>query len=298
MKDDRATQAVRAQVDAMGGDVFDIGVFDPTYRNKEGQEDGRMLLRTFDRDTLFKSMGWLKAQNMAGHHIYIRPAGEHSLTLLDDLKGETLDKMIASGFTPAVVVETSPGNYQAWLQHGEKLDKATSTAAARVCAEKWGADMGSADWRHFGRLAGFTNRKPKYQQANGLYPFVRLCEATGQGYDQAGVVVGQARSNVEAEKAEAQKRAAAFANRPAGALREGNTKTIEAFRNDPRYGGDQTRVDLAYAVYAVSHGVHPANIYDALASRDLSHKGSANRQADYIERTIKKAVENVRGPGR
>lgn len=56
MKDDRATQTVRAQVDAMGGDVFDIGVFDPTYRNKEGQEDGRMLLRTFDRDTLFKSI--------------------------------------------------------------------------------------------------------------------------------------------------------------------------------------------------------------------------------------------------
>ena len=34
-----------------------------------------------------------------------------------------------------------------------------------------------------------------------------------------------------------------------------NLKSIEDFRAKPIYGGDQTRVDLAYAVYALAHGV-------------------------------------------
>lgn len=80
--------------------------------------------------------------------------------------------MNAEGFEPAVIVETSPGNFQTWLNHGRVLSTAESTAAARALAEKFGGDKGAADWRHFGRLAGLTNRKPKYQASNGRYPFV------------------------------------------------------------------------------------------------------------------------------
>ena len=94
--------------------------------------------------------------------------------------------MKGSGFDPAVIVETSPGNYQAWLKHPERLGKEVGTAAARALAEKFGGDRGAADWRHFGRLAGFTNRKAKYLDAStGLYPFVRLIEAGGEVYPEA-----------------------------------------------------------------------------------------------------------------
>jgi hypothetical protein len=75
-------------------------------------------------------------------------------------------------------------------------------------------------------------------------------------------------------------------------------KGIEAFRADARYGGDGTRVDLAYAVYAVAHGAAVEEVRAALGSRDLSHKGGAKRQSDYIERTVRKAlvsVEQARG---
>ena len=41
----------------------------------------------------------------------------------------------------------------------------------------------------------------------------------------------------------------------AGACAVRNLKSIEDFRAKPIYGGDQTRVDLAYAVYALAHGV-------------------------------------------
>ena len=65
--------------------------------------------------------------------------------------------MKEGGFTPAVLVETSPGNLQAWMNHGELLPKELSTRAARGLAQRFGGDQGAADWCHFGRLSGFAN---------------------------------------------------------------------------------------------------------------------------------------------
>ena len=46
---------------------------------------------------------------------------------------------------------------------------------------------------------------------------------------------------------------------------------------------------MAYAIYALSHGVDEDAVRAAIASRDLAHKGTEKRQAEYIERTIQKA---------
>ena len=56
------------------------------------------------------------------------------------------------------------------------------------------------------------------------------------------------------------------------------------------YAGDGTRIDLAYAIYAISHGAPESQVEAAIRSRDLSHKGGDKRQAEYVERTIKKAL--------
>ncbi len=94
--------------------------------------------------------------------------------------------MKRAGFAPAVVVETSPANFQAWLKHPEKLSKEIGTAAARALARRFGGDPGAADWRHFGRLSGFTNKKPAYRDpATGLHPFVKLIEDDGGTYTEA-----------------------------------------------------------------------------------------------------------------
>ena len=67
-------------------------------------------------------------------------------------------------------------------------------------------------------------------------------------------------------------------------------RSIDAFRADARYGGDGSRIDLAYAIYAFSRGVSEGQVELAIASRDLSHKGAESRQKDYIARTIRKAL--------
>lgn len=295
-KPDFTKIAVQKQVEAMGCSTFEVGMFNPQYQDKQDEIGERMELRTWSKDILLKdeTIGHLKFKNMKGFNIYIRPAGEHGLTLVDDLKDTTVDKMKATGFQPAVVVETSPNNYQAWLKHGQVLPKDVSTAVARLCAERFDADHGSADWRHFGRLAGFTNRKPKYQMESGHYPFVKLREHSGQEYDRRKELIQQAKDLITQKRATEQKRREAWQNRQVTQKRQG-LKTIDDFRRDSRYGGDNTRIDLAYATYAVSHGVPSHEIEAALASRDLSHKGSPKRQHEYIDRTIGKATERARG---
>jgi hypothetical protein len=76
-----------------------------------------------------------------------------------------------------------------------------------------------------------------------------------------------------------------------------NLKSIVDFRTRHNYAGDQTRIDLAYAVYALAHGRPESEVRHALATRDLQHKGNRNRQQEHIDRTIKKAWEPIRGAG-
>lgn len=275
---------VRQQVGAMGSELFEIGLFKPDAAPGESV----MIPRVWDAETVIKSVPWLRHQNCEGRNIYIRPQGEHDLSMVDDLTADAVSAMGETGFNPAVIVETSPGNYQVWLKHSERLSKEVSTAAARALAEKFGGDRGAADWRHFGRLAGFTNRKLKYLDAStGLYPFVRLIEAGGGVYPDSKRFLAGVKSGVELRRTERRQRA------KVETIRSQDLKSIDVFREDGRYGGDGTRVDLAYAIYALSHGASAEAVETAIRSRDLSHKGNERRQNGYVERTIKKALATI-----
>ena len=105
--------------------------------------------------------------------------------------------MTDAGFQPALVVETSPQNFQVWLNHGRTLDRDMSSWAAKELAKRFGGDLSSADWRHFGRLAGYTNRKPERLLPNGLAPFVRLRQSEGRTYDAARVFLEEVKSLAE-----------------------------------------------------------------------------------------------------
>jgi len=66
----------------------------------------------------------------------------------------------ADGFNPCAVVETSAGNFQAWLKHSIVFPKLIGTFVAQTLAGRYDADPSAADWRRFGRLPGFTNANP------------------------------------------------------------------------------------------------------------------------------------------
>ena len=285
----KTAAAVQQQVAAMGSELSEVGLYNPDAEAAESI----MIPRVWDAETIVTSVPWLRHQNREGRNIYIRPKGEHDLSMVDDLTADAISAMKQTGFNPAVIVETSSGNYQAWLKHSEPLTKELSTATARALAEKFGGDRGAADWRHFGRLAGFTNRKAKYLDAStGLYPYVRLIEASGSVYPEAERFLAGVKNDLERRQVE-QEHLRRMHLPQAGALRPQELKSIDVFRADVRYGGDGTRIDLAYAVYALSHGASVDEVERMIQSRDLSHKGNERRQEDYLARTIKKALDTV-----
>lgn len=276
----RTEIAVRQHLAAIRSPLYEIGVFFSATEKAES----KMLLRTWDEATVLKSIPWLRAKNAEGAAIYVRPKGEHQYSLVDDLTSDAAKRMHAEGFTPAIVVETSPANFQAWLNHGEVLDKQTSTTAARALAERFGGDPGAADWRHFGRLAGFTNRKPIHLGARGSFPFVRVVDVADEPYPSSKTLLEVCR----AQNAKAEPPADKQSCEPT------SLRSIASFREDPKYGGDGHRVDLAFAVSALANGASEEFVRDALLSRDLAKKGSRKRIDDYVVRTINKARSSVR----
>ena len=280
-----AARVAMDQLEAMGAATFDIGV---------KRFDGPMLLREgWGVRQVLKSLLWLRRENLNRGHIYVRPAGLHGLSLVDDLKTDALAQMKAEGFEPAVVVETSPGNLQAWLKHGAPLDEATSTRAAQLLAAHFGGDPGSADWRHFGRLAGFTNPKPNRRLASGLQPFSRLLEAGGQVYQQAPVFIAEVRAAMAAE-AVSENGARSGERVGEGAPELPPLKSLAEFHDDARYDGDLHRADMAWARHAAALGLSSSEIRgEILRGRDLSKKGNVRRQREYAERTAGKALRQA-----
>jgi len=274
--------AVRRQLDAMGQSVYDVGL--------AATRD--MLPRIWNSESIMKSIPWMRHENASGRHVYIRPHGEHNMTMVDDVSVAAIQAMKKDGFQPALVVETSPDNYQAWLKHDRKLGKELSTFVSKEVAKRYDGDPSSADWRHFGRLAGFTNRKEEHMGAEGLHPYVLLREASGAVYQKVDAFLHEMS---EAWKKELARREAYRMPSPTQYSRGSapQMKTIEQFHSNPRYGGDRHKSDLAYAVYALSQGVPQERIAATIAERDLSHKGPTILQEKYIKRTLDKARDRA-----
>lgn len=284
----KSTEIAMRQFDAMRCPVVEVGVFGGEAPAKVG---AAMLNRDWDREKLESSMPWLRYANAAGSHIYVRPKGETSLSLVDDLKLETIERMKAKGYEPAVIVETSPNNYQAWLDHGKELDPERASLAAKLLAKELDGDVKAASWRHYGRLAGFTNRKDKHFDADkGFYPYVKLISTDpGRVYENADVIVWNVNKSIDHERARIARESAIAHLWP----HKQNTTllTIDHFhKTEP----DGHVADMKFAKYAVSHGMSETSIMRAIEdNRDLSHKGGRRQIQDYLKRTVKKAERGL-----
>jgi hypothetical protein len=247
-----------------------------------------MLLRSgWSAKHIDAVIGWLRRENARGAHIFVRPHGTHALSLIDDLSADAIAAMKASGFQPSLVVETSPHNFQAWLNHGRIIsDPYLSTQTAKELACRFGGDPSSADWRHFGRLAGFTNEKPSRRLANGLPPFVGLREYNGRVYSSATEFVAQVTAFAAEPRRESYTR-----DQPPSRFDGRSIRPLADFHADPRYGGDLHRADMAWALHAASRGFSEQQMKSEIVhTRDLSKKGRPERQSEYARRTATKAL--------
>jgi RepB DNA-primase from phage plasmid len=169
------------------------------------------------------------------------------------------------------------------VESRQVLEATKSTRAAKLFAERFGGDPSSADWRHFGRLAGFTNPKPERLLPSGMRPFARLRSAKGRIYSQsdeflAGIAEDEQlqRETVKGEQSHRrQRRKDRVEVRP-----------LEEFHDDAIYAGDLHRADMAWAKHAANCGMTLEQIRDELLNgRDLRKKGNRKRQIEYVMRT-------------
>jgi hypothetical protein len=126
---------------------------------------------------------FLRSRNLEGFDIYVLPYAEYRnagyiLLDLDQPTTDVLPRMRAHGHEPCVVLQTSPKHLQAWIRVSTTpLEPVVATLISRQLAHTYGGDWASTDWRHLGRLAGFTNRKPERRTASGSSPWVKILEA-------------------------------------------------------------------------------------------------------------------------
>jgi hypothetical protein len=130
---------------------------------------------------------FLRARNREGCDIYVQAYAQdlnagYILVDLDRAEPAVIADMSARGHQPCVVLQSSPGHLQAWVQvSSTPLPPAIATSIGKHLAATYGGDRASTDWRHLGRLAGFTNQKPQRRTWDGYPPWVKVV------YSQAGL---------------------------------------------------------------------------------------------------------------
>jgi hypothetical protein len=274
----RTELSIRKMLAAIEAPLYDVGVL----------SDRGMLpcLDGISAETVFAKLSLLKYRNARGSHVYIRPSGEHRYTVLDDLNESSLARLSADGFGPCAVVETSVGNFQAWLKHSAVLPKLVGSLAAQLLARRYDANLSAAGWRRFGRLPGFTNCKPKYLKPDGLFPFVRLVSHTGLQYAMAVTFHEEITKLYEAEE---QKREVRWQQASLSPQRGGRSLSLERFRTSTKYADRPAAADMAFCVAAFADGITDDRIERALEDDYLSRDPSPSTRAAYIRRTMAKA---------
>ena len=280
---DRTQNAVERMLEALDAPAYDLGIL-----SERGMLPG---LSNLIAAGVFSRLPLLKAHNARGAHIYIRPAGEHRFTVLDDLNLDSVNRLAGDGLEPCAVVETSLGNFQAWLRHYDVYPAPLSTFIAQTLAKRYSADPSAADWRRFGRLPGFTNCKPKYRKSNGLYPYVLLRSATGVQYRQAAYLRLEMTKLCQLQEQERKARAVQHQAQLVTASGQPaySCLSLERFRNAPKFHDRPAAADLAFCVAALSLRMPDDAIATTLDSLYLSRDPNPSRKAAYIQRTMAKA---------
>lgn len=288
---DRSIEALQRQVTALGVARVEVGIRDA--------KTGQMMQREWSFAELAQSAAWLKRMNAKGNDVYIRPAGEHGLVLVDDLTLPALARMQAAGFTPAATIETSPGNYQAWVKLSDQpLAADVRRFAAQELAKQYGGDLNSADSRHYGRLAGFTNQKPQHTR-EGRQPYVLAHDCLGKVARAAPAYLERIESHldrVEGQRLREKRLEALETARPGsyGAQHDPvKAYQQQAQRLMQRYGKDAdfSRLDWMIATDMAKSGRFTAQDI-ARGIRECSphvESRKAGHVEDYAQRTAEKA---------
>ena len=263
------TPKSRAQLEKMlatfaqagGPEHWDVGALDHT--------SGQMLLREdWDRAQIERATRWIAGRNARGSSIYIRPARSldaHPWVLVDDLDAHALED-VRTEYPPGIIVETSPGSFQAWCRLARAVPTEIRTTVARTLMQRYAGDPGGVGGVQFGRMPGTTNQKPD-RRSSGRAPFAVL--------RHAGTKIAK---NIEIPNSA----------EPA----PGNAAQTHSPR---RAGTDQSASDFALACRLIEAGHDDEDVASRVQAARRRLGDAKAERADYIDRTIAAARRRVEG---
>ena len=295
-------QAVRRQLAAMPCNLYLIRLIQSwTQRALPGAR-----LWTAAQLLAPATVGFLRARNREGYDVYIRPeAGDHNagyiLVDLDHPDQHVVDRMRRNGHPPCLVLQTSPGRLQAWIHVSTSaLEPCIATAVARQLAQQYGGDPASADWRHVGRLAGFTNQKLIRRSLRGYGPWVQILHARAGLAPQADALVRSAMERwrplwLSAEGSEP----SPAPNAPAITVAQARAiyrQCMNRWRIAERFSPpDWSIVDLWVARHLLSHGRPAPEVEAILQLGSPQFPRRHGDPQDYLRRTLARAAFPPRG---
>lgn len=299
IKGDRNETAVRRMLNGLGSHDFEVRIVDSSKKlNAQA--------RHYSAEQLAepKTLAFLRSKNAQGLDIYMRPKNpdKSGLVLVDDLNKAQLYELEQAGLKPAVVVQTSEQNYQGWIRiNGNGFNREEHAGITCFINETVGGDPASTDQEHFGRLVGFTNRKPIRVNDIGLPPYVRLESHDGRQAINGPWLLEEVRKSIdEAILSKKAKKAESIAEqletKPIKPLENGwlleNRRLIEQAMIDKGITPDQSTVDFRLAMKISRAGI---SIEDAMGAfeRELPNLDRKSDPVDYIRRTVVKAYAAV-----
>lgn len=304
-------QAIRRQLAAMPHQLYLVRLIHHLTRRPFPGE----RLWTAAQLTNLATIGFLRARNREGCDVYIQPYAEdrnagYIFVDLDHAEPAVVATMRAKGDDPCVVLQSSPGHLQAWVHVSPiPLQPAIATAIGRRLARLYGGDQASTDWRHVGRLAGFTNQKPQRRTPSGYAPWVRVVH-TAAGFarrseallqaatEPAAQLVDRPPLDIQAAAVSMEHGVAPPSLSPAQA-REIYQTWMSRWQIAQRFAQpDWSIVDLWVARALLARGTSPARVQTILRLGSPQFPRGHSHPDDYLRRTLARAFPSFPALGR
>ena len=289
-------QAIRRQLAAMPHELYLVRLIHQQTRKAFPGE----RLWTADQLGSPATVRFLRVRNREGCDAYVQPyAGDHNagyiLVDLDRAQPTVIATMRSHGHDPCVVLQTSPGHLQAWIRLSlAPLEPAVATAAGKLLAAAYGGDPASTDWRHLGRLAGFTNQKPARRTPGGYAPWVKVVDATAGLAPQAEALLESARELSSPNRAPASSASMTFQDAlpiAASVATQIYQGCMERWHIRQRFAQpDWSIVDCWVARHLLSQRWAPAQVREILRLASPQFPRRHGKPDDYLRRTIARAA--------
>jgi hypothetical protein len=290
-------QAIRRQMAAMPNELYLVRLIHSRTRQAFPGE----RLWTAEQLASSATVRFLRGRNREGCDVYVQPyAGNQNagyiLVDLDHTRPTTIATMHAHGHDPCVVVQTSPAHLQAWIRlSASPLEPALASAAGKLLAAAYGGDPASTDWRHLGRLAGFTNQKPARRTAGGYAPWVKVVSTQAGVAPQAEALLQSARASASPTPALPSRSTATFDSVPAtiaaSVAAELYQACMQRWHIRQRFPQpDWSVVDCWVARHLLRQQWTPAQVREILRLASPQFPRRHGDPDDYLHRTVARAA--------